>query len=283
MRQALAGSGQRLAGHDSARRVEDEVAGGRESAADQDELGIEDVDQRSDACPEVSADPGEDLPRARVTLCSEPDQAVRVGRRPELLTRELRRRRPRDVRLEVTAPCARPLAGQPVDLDDDVTELGPAAKESTVDDRPSPATRAQREHHHRLNLTRRTEVELGVGGGVRVVLDPHGKTETIEHPRPELEVVERDVDRPQHAPRSLVDRRREAEPEGGDVVVQELLDRLVDRCEELLLRPEGRLMLPAPLDTTVAVDDSGQDLRSPEVEADDALSVQTARLPYSAR
>jgi hypothetical protein len=34
-----------------------------------------------------------------------------------------------------------------------------------------------------------------------------------------------------------------------------------------------------PLDAAVAVDDSREDLRSAEIDADDVLSVQTARLP----
>jgi hypothetical protein len=34
-----------------------------------------------------------------------------------------------------------------------------------------------------------------------------------------------------------------------------------------------------PLDASVGVDDPGEDLRSAEIDADDVLSVQTARLP----
>src|SRR5438132_9151170 len=39
-------------------------------------------------------------------------------------------------------------------------------------------------------------------------------------------------------------------------------------------------MLAPLLDLTVTIDDAGQDLGAAEVDADDAFSVQTARLPY---
>jgi hypothetical protein len=35
------------------------------------------------------------------------------------------------------------------------------------------------------------------------------------------------------------------------------------------------------LDLSVAVDDSGEDLRAADVDTDDAFAIQTARLPYS--
>ena len=62
--------------------------------------------------------------------------------------------------------------------------------------------------------------------------------------------------------------------------VEELLDGLVEPCEQLVLRGGRSRVLPALLDVSAGVDDPGQDLGAAEVDADDTFSVQTARLPY---
>ena len=91
----VAGTRQRLALHDLARRIENEFAGRSEAAADDDELRVEDVHERADARPEMAADAVEDLDRPRLPLTREPDEPVRVDRRPELRLCELGRRRSR--------------------------------------------------------------------------------------------------------------------------------------------------------------------------------------------
>src|SRR5439155_2645498 len=54
----------------------------------------------------------------------------------------------------------------------------------------------------------------------------------------------------------------------------------VEPGKQVVLRGDRRRMLPPLVDLTVAIDDTGEDLRGAEVDADDAFSVQTARLPY---
>ena len=94
-------------------------------------------------------------------------------------------------------------------------------------------------------------LELGVGGRVRIVLDPDRQAEPLAHPAAEVDaLVEWDVDRLQRAARLLVDRGREPEPEGRDVVGEELLDCGVEPCEQLVLRSGRSRMLPAPLDVS---------------------------------
>ena len=119
----------------------------------------------------MAADAVEDLDRARLALLREPDEPVRVDGRPECLLRELGRGEAGHVWLEVPAPGARPLARESVVHDHHVAELGPAAVELAVDDGATAAPGAEREHHHRLHVARRAEVELGVRGRVGVVLD----------------------------------------------------------------------------------------------------------------
>ena len=82
-----------LAAHDLTRRLEHEVARGREPAADHDQLGIEDVHERPDSGPEMPADPVQDLDRALLTFVREAHEPVRVDRRAEFRLSELASRR----------------------------------------------------------------------------------------------------------------------------------------------------------------------------------------------
>jgi hypothetical protein len=190
------------------------------------QLGVEDVHETADPRAEIPPDAVEDLDRARLALVREPHEPVGVDRRAEHLLRELRRREPRHIRLEMPAARAGALTRNAVVLDHDVAELGPAAIEPAVDD-GSPATAgAEREHHHRPRFARCAEVELRIRSRVRVVLDSHRQAEPLGHARAEVDaLVERDVDGLLCAPRALVDRRRDAEAERGDIVGQQLLDR----------------------------------------------------------
>src|SRR5438132_986033 len=110
-RHSVARASERFTPQNFARRIEYEVACGREPAA------------------EVTADAVEDLDRTGFPLVRQPDQPMRVDRGPELLRRELARSDPGDVRLEMPAPRACPLTGKAVVHDHDVPELGPAAEE----------------------------------------------------------------------------------------------------------------------------------------------------------
>ena len=150
---------------------------------------------------------GEDVARKLVAFLGQPDEPVSVSRRPERLLRQVRRGEAGDVRLEMAAPGARPLARHAVEDDHDVPELGPAAEELPVDDGTAAAAGAEGEHDHRPRGASRAEVELGVGGGVRVVLDADGQAEPLGHVGPEVDLgAERDVHRLQGTAGSLVDR-----------------------------------------------------------------------------
>src|SRR5882762_1555643 len=148
-RHSVARPRERFTAQDLARGVEHEVAGSREAAADHDQLRIEDVHEAADTGAEVAADAVENLDRTRLPFVRQPDEPMRVDGGPELLGRELPRRDARDVRLEMPAPCARPLTGEAVVHDHDVPELGPAAKELSGHDCATAAARPECEHDHR--------------------------------------------------------------------------------------------------------------------------------------
>src|SRR5713101_1572051 len=168
-RHSVARAGERFTPQNLARRMEYEVACGREPAADHDEVRVEDVHEAADAGAEVTADAVKNLDRTGFPLVRQAYKPMRVDRRAELLRRELPGRDPGDVRLKMPAPGARALTGKAVVHDHDVPELGPATEELTVDDRAAPATRPEGEHDHRVDVARGTETELGVGRRVRVV------------------------------------------------------------------------------------------------------------------
>src|SRR2546421_55285 len=73
---------------------------------------------------------------------------------------------------------------------------------------------------------------LGDRRGVRVVVDPAGDLPALRHAVPEGKIRERDVRRPDRAPGALVDRGRDTEPDGGDALVHQLLNRLVEPREK---------------------------------------------------
>src|SRR4029077_5321616 len=206
---------------------------------------------------------------------------VRVDRRAEFRLSELGRGDTRDVRLEVSATRARSLTRNAVVDDDHVAELGPAAEELPVHDRAAAAAGSERQHHHRLDVAGSAEPELGVRGRICIVLDPDRQAEPLAHPPAKIHaLVEWDVDGLQRTARLLVDRGRQPEAEGRNVVGEELLDCGVEPCEQLILRSGRSRILPAPLDVSPVVDDPGQDLGAAEIDADDTVSVQSARLPY---
>ena len=111
-----------------------EVAGRAEAAADDDELRVEDVDERRDPGAELAADPVERLARLRRRPRS---RAGRGGAR----------RRPARTRSCASSVAATPVTyasrwprpvqvpwhGSAVELDHDVAELGPAAVELAVE------------------------------------------------------------------------------------------------------------------------------------------------------
>ena len=128
-----------------------------------------------------------------------------IGGGAKCLLRELRRRSPGDVSLQMTTPGTRALARQPVVLDHDVAELGPAPVQLPVDHDAAAAARPQRQHHDRLRPAAGARHELGIGRGVRVVLDADRKVEPLRHPAAQVEALQRDVDRAFDPTRLLVE------------------------------------------------------------------------------
>src|SRR5436309_8248533 len=279
-RDAVARLRERLTAQDLARGVEHEVTRGREAAADHDQLRVEDVHEAPDAGAKAPADAVEKLDRTPLSSIRAPHEPVRVDRGPELRRRELSRRDPGDVCLQMPASRARPLTRQSVVLDHDVPELGPAAVELPVDDRAASAARAEGEHDHRVDVARCAETEFSVGGSVRIIFDSDREAEALLHPAAKVHVLQRDVHGLKGPARPLVDWRRETEPKRNDLVGQELLDGYVQPRQQLVLGGGWGRMLAALLHVPVPVDDPREDLRAAEVEADDAFFVQTARLPY---
>ena len=133
--------------HDPPGRLEEEVAGTREAAADHDELRIEDVHEASNAHAEVEADVIEHLAGIAGTVRGELDGEARVdglalgSRAPEISFGILLGGRPRIAvcgrarcqRLEVAASGTAALAGRAVEVECDVAELGRGADRAAVE------------------------------------------------------------------------------------------------------------------------------------------------------
>ena len=129
------------------RRLEHEVAGsGAEAASDDDDIRVEDVDERTDRGTEQPADLGECRHRAGIPGSRALDQDRRICPRPEERGSRPVGCEPGRVRLEMPAAVAVPLAGLATRDHDRVAELRPAAVEMIVDDEPSTDSGPEREH-----------------------------------------------------------------------------------------------------------------------------------------
>ena len=132
-------------------------------------------------------------------------------------------------------------AERPVELHDDVPELGSgagrAAVQTAVQDQAAADARTQREHHDVGGATPRARLPFGDCGGVAVVVDPHRQPMTLAHAVAKVEVRERDVDRRDRPPRALVDARREAEADRRRVRVRrpERIDGAVELSQQRVL------------------------------------------------
>src|SRR5207237_5800373 len=130
------------------------------------------------------------------------------------------------------------LARDAVVDDHDVAELDAGAHRTAVwaaaEDQPTAEAGADREHGEVARAPSRPDPPLRDRRGVRVVVDPAGDLPALGHAVAEREVGERDVGRPDGAPRALIDRRRDAEPDRADAVVHQPLDRLVEPREPRL-------------------------------------------------
>ena len=169
-------------------------------------------------------------------------------------------------------PGARALARPPVVDDDDVPELCPdavpAAKRPAAGDDPTADARPEREHHEVVLSPPGAGAPLADRGRVRVVVEPHRDPEPLVHPVAQWRVLERQVDAADDDAVLLVDRRRRADPDRCDGLVEQLRHGGLELGEDVFLRILRGRPLVAPDDGPVPGDDPGEDLRAPEVHSD---------------
>ena len=176
------------------------------------------------------------------------------------------------VRLDVAAPGARAVARLALLDDHDVPELRPAAEEPAADHDAAADAGAEGQHHHVVEVAARAEGELAERRDVRVVVDADRDLEAPLHLVAESHLADRDVDRAEDDAGAMVDARRHAEADGLDVRREDLAHRCLERVEERRLRRRRRRMLDSRADTSVGLDDTREDLRAAEVDADDAVA-----------
>ena len=169
-------------------------------------------------------------------------------------------------------------------LDDhDVTELGPAAVElppmTTPPPTPVPSVSSTSRSAPRARAERRAPRARRRSRRCR--RRPAGRTARAISARRSTS-CERDVDRAERAARALVDRERDAEADRRDVGRRAARSTIsIERGEQRLLRLVGVGVLDAFRSTRRRASTTpGEDLRPAEIDSDDALAVQAARLPY---
>ena len=130
---------------------------------------------------------------------------------------------------------AEALAARPVDVDDDVAELGRrtdrAPVELAVQDEPAADPRAEGEEHHVLGAPAGPEAVLGERRAVRVVLERDREPEAVGEQVAQRHVLERDVDGGPRPAGSLVDERGDPDAERDDLGIEQLVDRALDLRE----------------------------------------------------
>ena len=198
---------------------------------------------------------------------------MRVRVRAEQHTRDLVRRVTGAERLQVAASSTRALARWAVVDDDDVAELGRRSHRPAVglpaQDEPAADSRPEHEPDQVARAPPRADRPFRDRRRVAVVVDRDRDPEALLHPVAEVDVGQGDVDRGDRPAGSLIDRRGDAEADRR--CVAQPLDHAVERLEQLLLRFERSRALAALSDRPVLPDDAGGDLRSTEVDADDAV------------
>ena len=97
---------------------------------------------------------------------------------------------------------------------------------------------------------------------------PTGSAEALAAPTDEVDVVDRQVDRTEGLARAPIEIRGDAVAHRATPSSRSLLDDLVERGEQLLLRARRARDLDRPPDLAVAGDVSGEDLRPADIHAD---------------
>ena len=138
------------------------------------------------------------------------------------------------------------LAVRPVEVNDHVAELATGADRAPVglaaQDESASDSGADRHDDGLAEPARRTGPVLGQSGGIAVVVDEHGKTETLGHQIGEGNVEQRQVDGHHRDPRALVDQAGNAKADRlhlGPSRLTDLLDGITTTSSKLRWsRPE---------------------------------------------
>ena len=218
-----------------------------------------------------------------VSLVREPDEAVRVRGGTERLLRRPRRGEARHVWLEVTAPGASPLTRPAVVDDDDVAELDTgavrAAERAPLRDHAASEAGAEREHDEIVDATAGADPPLGDRRRVRIVVQPDRQLEPARHVIAQRVVVKREIHHVVRPAGHEVERAGYAEADCPHVVAQHLGDRRLELGHERFLGVERCHPLVPPEHLAFARDDSREDLRPAEVDADRVRGAHRERVP----
>jgi polyisoprenyl-teichoic acid--peptidoglycan teichoic acid transferase len=267
----------RLAAGGGACRLEHELSGRRaEASADDDHVRVEQVDERADRGAEQLTDTCQRRMRAGVAAAGPRDERMRIRPlSPQLACGAVGCESGGDS-FEMAVPVTRSLARRSTGDDDHVTELGPAAIELLAEYEAAPDAGSKREHDQVARASPGAESPFRQRGGVAVVLDAHREAKVLARGSREVDVVKRQVRRPQTSARAAVKIHRHAVADRCDGPVQHFRHHVVERREHGLLRlPRGR-DLRGGADVSVTIDDAGEDLRPAEVDTDHALRPHSA-------
>ena len=185
---------------------------------------------------------------------------------------------------------ARALARPPAVDDDDVAELRaeavPAAERRAAGDDAAAHARPEREHHEVVLASPGACPPLADRGRVRVVVEPDREAEPLMHPLAQGRVLERQVDAADDDAALPVYRRRRAEADGGDRVVEELGDGGLELGEDVLLQVlRSRPLVAGEATLPSRTTSPARDLPCPQVQlrshAPPAQRVTITRKPAS--
>jgi polyisoprenyl-teichoic acid--peptidoglycan teichoic acid transferase len=242
-----------------------------EAAADDDELGREDIREGADRDAEVVADAVRLRPRCRVTRERLGDESPRVRSRAPQPDRDSLGGLSGDEPLEMAAAVAVPLARRAVCVYDDVPELRPAAIQVPVEHDTAAHSRAEPEHDQVARSPAGAEAPFGERHRVAVVLDPDRERESRAQVTREIERLERQVHRTVRDPGLAIDVHRDTDADRLCPVCEQAFDGRFELGKEWLLPVGRRRDLRHSPDRTVARDRPGEDLRPADVDSDDSV------------
>ena len=184
----------------------------------------------------------------------------------------------------MTSPRAETAALRPVELEHHVPQLGRGAARSAVEppaeDEPAADPRAEREHDHVLRTAAGADRPFGHRRGVRVVVDRDRQPQVLLAALSQRDALERDMHGEDRRAFALVDRRRDADADGGHAVVPQAVDDLGEaRSRNASVDSVGVSRRSVRENRAVALDDPREDLRAADVDTDGALGRHDRRLP----